>query len=371
MAILTNHIGGIEPHLFAASSAAQVPHERVFFSHDRDSGLQAIVAIHDTRRGPAYGGCRINGYSSVQEALNDALRLSEAMSLKNALAELPYGGGSAVIIEPQKDYDRTQLLYALGNMIEQLRGDFIGAPGLGSSSADMLTVSQRTRFVGASTLDDGRGGNPAPYTAYGLVVAMRAAARQVLCVNELAGLNIAVQGLGAVGSILVELLYEAGANLIVSDTRSSATEHVASTFGARVVTPDQIIRESCDILAPCAHGAVFDKTTIPQLRTRLICGAANNQLATAPDGQRLKDRGITYLPDFLVNAGGAIFSGLEYRGQGGESEVHNRIDGIDGRVRQLLKASKQSGVDTHLVAERWARQLIAGPRSPIEEAAHA
>jgi leucine dehydrogenase len=366
---LTSSIGGTDPHLFAASSAAQVPHEHVAFHHDRDSGLQAIVAIHDSRRGPAFGGCRITHYGSTQAALTDALRLSEGMSLKNALADLPFGGGKAVIIEPSSAYNRRALMRAFGSVVDTKNGRYITAPDVGTTEADMQIITQRTQYVGGLSAPGAQGGNPAPQTAYGVWVAMQAGVQRVLRLNSLTGLTVAIQGLGSVGFRLAELVHEAGAKLIVADIDATATRRAASELDAQVVAVDEILAMPCDVLAPCAMGAVLGKLSIPALRTQLVCGAANNQLVTAPDGQRLKDRGVTYLPDFLVNAGGIISAGLGYLGESSDDVIQRRIEQIEGRVHDLIRASDESGMDTHLLAERWARQRLREPRPAPREAA--
>ncbi len=345
-------------HPFANPEHPQSPHERVLFVSDEPSGMQCVIAIHDTARGPAYGGCRFTRYPDVQAALTDALRLSEGMSLKNALAGLPFGGGKAVLIQPDPMPDREAVLRAFGDAVESLAGRYITAEDVGTSVADMQTIRSRTAHVGGLPDDDGRDGDPSPYTAMGVHIAMRAGAAHVFGNESLAGRTVAIQGLGSVGYSLAEHLAREGARLVVADVDATRTERAARLLDAEVVGVGQIAAVDCDIFAPCALGAVLNERTIPALRARLICGAANNQLATSADGERLVGRGITYLPDFLVNAGGIIRVGLAHLGRGDEVTVQTAIDEIATRAQAVMTLADRSGQTPARLADAWARRRL-------------
>lgn len=345
-------------HPFANPEHPDAPHERVLFVSDPASRMQAVIAIHSTARGPAYGGCRFTRYPDAQHALTDALRLSEGMSLKNALAGLPFGGGKAVLIEPAADYDRTAVLHAFGDAVESLDGRYITAEDVGTRVADMQAIRTRTRHVGGLPEADGRDGNPSPYTARGVHVAMRAGAASVFGDADLGGRTVAIQGLGSVGYALARLLADDGARLVVADVDAERCRQAEREFGASVVGTGQIAAVACDVFAPCALGAVLDARSIPALRARMICGAANNQLATSADGERLVARGITYLPDYLVNAGGIIRVGLAHLGRGDEATVDAAIQEIGARVGSLLAMAARTGTPPARLADAWARRRL-------------
>jgi leucine dehydrogenase len=333
----------------------EAPHEQVLMHTDSASGLRTIVAVHSTARGPAFGGCRLWTYAHDQAAFTDALRLSQGMSLKNALAELPFGGGKAVILRPEKPFDRQALLSAFGQAVAALNGRYITAEDVGSTTDDMRLVRQQTPFVSGIPRDGAFGGDPSPKTAYGVFVAIEEGVRCRLK-RSLNGVTVAVQGLGAVGAALCAYLHNAGACLVVADVNLTRAQEVAARFGARVVDPDQILFEPADVLAPCALGAVFNATTVPRVQAGIVAGAANNQLATLEDGDRLHGRGVLYLPDFLVNAGGIISVAREYLGTGDEQAVMEEVARIRGRVAQLLERS--AGRSTARSAEAWAKEML-------------
>ena len=338
----------------------QAPHEKVLLVADAETGLKAILAVHSTARGPAFGGCRFWTYDNELAALNDALRLSQGMSLKNALADLPFGGGKAVIIKPAGHFDRPALFAAFGRAVQSLQGTYITAEDVGTTTADMRGMQSQTGFVSGIPRDGAFGGDPSPKTAWGVFVSIEAGVRLHLRRGSLDGVRVALQGLGAVGWHLAEFLHQAGAKLTVADVDAAKVERAVAQFGAQAVSVDEILSADVDVLAPCALGAALNSRSVPLIRARLIAGAANNQLATAADGDALQQRGICYLPDYLVNAGGIISVAREYRGEGEELAVMAEVSRIAERVAELLDRVKLAGTTPARVADAWARaKLVA------------
>jgi len=339
----------------------QAPHERVLLAADEQTGLKAIVAVHSTARGPAFGGCRFWTYDNELAALNDALRLSQGMSLKNALADLPFGGGKAVIIKPAEIKDRGALFAAFGRAVQSLQGAYITAEDVGTTTADMLGMQAHTQYVSGIPRAGAFGGDPSPKTAWGVFVSIREGVRLQLGRNSLDGVRVALQGLGAVGWHLAEFLHRAGARLVVADVDAAKVARAQEQFGATAVGIHDILFADVDVLAPCALGAVLNAHSVPQIRARLIAGAANNQLATVTDGDALQARGITYLPDYLVNAGGIVSVAREYRGEGEEQSVMVEVSRIAERVTELLERVKTAGQAPGRVADAWARAKLVKP----------
>ena len=338
----------------------QAPHEKVLLAADAETGLKAILAVHSTARGPAFGGCRFWTYDNELAALNDALRLSQGMSLKNALADLPFGGGKAVIIKPAGHFDRPALFAAFGRAVQSLQGAYITAEDVGTTTADMRGMQAQTAFVSGIPRDGAFGGDPSPKTAWGVFVSIEAGVRLQLRRGSLDGVRVALQGLGAVGWHLAEFLHQAGAKLTVADVDPAKVARAVVQFGAQAVSVDEILSADVDVLAPCALGAALNAHSVPMIRARLIAGAANNQLATAADGDALQQRGICYLPDYLVNAGGIISVAREYRGEGEEMAVMAEVSRIAERVAELLDRVKLAGTTPARVADAWAHaKLVA------------
>jgi leucine dehydrogenase len=335
-------------------------HEAVHFFHDAASGLEAIIAIHSTALGPGAGGCRYWRYDSRDAALTDALRLSRGMSYKNALADLPFGGGKAVILRGTAPADRNAVFAAFGRAVESLGGRYVTAEDVGTTVADMQTVARETRYVsGFASAHGVAGGDPSPKTAYGVFLGLREAWRHSVGNEDLAGVSVAVQGLGGVGHHLCGHLHERGARLAVADLEQPRVDRAVREFGASAVDPQHVLEADVDIVAPCALGAVLNSVSIARIRARVIAGGANNQLATAEDGLALKARGITYAPDYVVNAGGIISVASEYLGVGSEDEVRRRIERIPLTLRAILERAAQSGQSTAAVADRLACDRIA------------
>ncbi len=338
-----------------------VPGEVVPFE-DPTSGARGAIVLHSTILGPAAGGCRLTRYPSDADAVTDALRLAEGMTLKNALADLPFGGGKAVIRMPAGPFDRKKLFQAVGRAVEELGGRYITAEDVGTGVADMITVAGETRYVAGLPAASGEvGGDPSPWTALGVLAAMRVAVRHRLGAG-LSDVTVAVQGTGHVGAALCELLHEAGARLIVSEPRSEIASRIAVRFGAMVMGSAALLDAPADVFAPCALGGAINEASIARLRMPVVCGAANNQLTSPEMGARLADRGILYTPDFLVNAGGIINVAAEYLGWS-QVMVKQRIDAIGPRTAEVLNRADAQGV----LPERAARdlamlRLVAGAR---------
>ncbi len=278
-------------------------HERIVHAYDADSGLRAIVAIHDTALGPAFGGCRMWPYSDPAAALTDALRLSRGMTAKAAICELPWGGGKSVILGDPRTQKSEQLLLALGRVVDSLDGSYVIADDVGTTLEDLAVIRRETRHTAAATP-----GSRAPLavTAYGVLMAIEASARELFGRSDLAGLRVAVQGLGNVGMPLCQHLHERGAALIVADVDPARVESACERFGARPTSPEAIFDAEADLFAPCALGGILDDTNVARLRVRAVCGGANNQLAERRHDGVLAARGIAFVPDFLASAGGVI-----------------------------------------------------------------
>lgn len=340
------------------------PHEASDFQEDihvvsnADSEAIGVIAIHSTALGPAAGGCRFWHYDSQADLTADAIRLARGMSYKNAVAGLPLGGGKAVLQRPAGSFDRPALFRAFGNAVESLGGAYVTAEDVGTTVADMERVRERTRFVAGLHAEPGKsGGDPSPWTARGVFESMRAAARFALG-SDLEGLTVAVQGTGNVGAALCRMLRAAGARLVIADVDHRRVDALVAELGARAVGVEEIVAADADIFAPCALGGALNAGTIPALKARLVCGAANNQLATEADGETLMARGIVYAPDYVVNAGGIINVSAEYLGEAPDA-VERRIGEIAPRLTRILETAARDNTPPHSVADALARRIIA------------
>jgi len=328
---------------------------------DSASGLKGVIAIHTTALGPAAGGCRLWTYDGDEAMEIDAARLARGMSYKNALAGLPFGGGKAVLRRPSGAFDRQALFRAFGRAVAGLDGRYVTAEDVGTGVADMQAVRAVTGHVAGLEAAPGRaGGDPSPWTALGIFKSMQAAA-QLVFGSDLKGLRVAVQGAGNVGSGLCRLLSEAGAKLIVADIDAARARALADKYGARYAFADEILEAEADILAPCALGAVLNDRTISRLNARLVCGGANNQLATDADGVVLLERGIAFVPDYVANAGGIINVAAEYMGET-TAQVEQRIGRIGARVTAILGQAARERRPSHEVADEMAQRIIATAR---------
>ena len=334
-------------------------HEKVLMAEDAETGLKTIIAIHSTALGAAAGGCRLWAYDNGNAALSDALRLSRGMSYKNAMANLPMGGGKAVICGPVKPENRTALMQAFGRAVDSLNGQYITAEGVGVSVADMEIVRTQTRFVGGLAGGDGKsGGDPSPFTARGVRVGIEAAVKAQLGRSDLAGLKVAVQGLGHVGMYLCEELFGLGANLIVADIDPARVSEAQMRFGAMGVSTDDILTQAVDIVAPCALGGTISEYAARYVRASIVAGAANNQLATAEAGRILGERGVLYAPDYVINAGGIIMVQAELSGDNDTAAVTARVDAIGPRLDAIFARAKSENVITNEVADAMARDKL-------------
>ena len=338
-------------------------HEQVIYLHDKETGLKAFIAVHDTSLGPAAGGCRMWNYDNEVDALNDVLRLSRGMSHKNAVAGLKLGGGKAVIMGNSKTDKTEDLLRAFGRMIDGLGGKYISAEDVGISVEDMEIVAGETKYVAGLNIGDHASGDPSPFTATGVYVGLKAAVKHKLGKDSVEGLTVAVQGVGHVGYYLCKHLHEAGAKLLVSDINQDALDRVVREFDAEVVGLDEIIGADVDVFAPCALGAVVNDDTIDQIKATIIAGAANNQLARDDHGQALMDRGILYAPDYVINAGGIINIAAETRGEYDVDWVNAKVDGIADSLRVIFERSISEDLPTNKIADELAHEIIHKARN--------
>ena len=329
-------------------------HELVQWRRDPETELSAIIAIHDRSLGPAIGGCRIYPYASREAALTDVLRLSRGMTFKCAIGGIPYGGGKAVIIaDPARD-KTTALLHAMGRFVDDLGGKYITSFDSGTTLDDVRTIGEVTPHVGG--IAEGFG-NASQSTAEGVFTCMEASWRH-LTGRDLAGARVAIQGLGNVGRRLAAMLHKAGARLIIADVDPRACEGIE----AQITSPDMIHAADADIFAPNALGGVLNPATIPAIKARLVCGGANNQLASAGDAEALRERGILYCPDYLANAGGIIE--LHYqRGGGDHAALGRHLASLGDTVREVIAEAEATGATTAAVADAIALRRIEAARS--------
>ncbi len=338
-------------------------HESLHYFQDESSGLKAIIAVHSTALGPAAGGCRRWTYASDADALTDALRLSRGMTYKNAVASLNFGGGKAVILASKHAPKSPLLFAAFGRAVDTLGGRYITAEDVGCTVDDMRHVREQTEFVsGLPQNGMSAGGDPSPWTALGCFQGIQAAVKSRLDADSLKDIRVAVQGVGHVGLHLCRLLHEAGAILTVADVNEDNLALVRAEMRVTEVAPSELLYTDVDVLAPCALGNVLTSTTIPKIRAKVIAGAANNQLATAKDGERLAARDILYAPDYVINAGGIISVAGEYYGSSSEDEVRADVCRIRERLQTIFDESRSSGRPTNDLADELARNLVAARR---------
>jgi leucine dehydrogenase len=332
--------------------------------HDDAQNVIGMIAIHSTALGPAAGGCRLWHYENEQALIQDAVRLARGMSYKNAMAGLPFGGGKAVLQRPTGVFDRKAQFKALASAVERLEGQYVTAEDVGTTVADMQLLRKDTRYVAGLETPEGKaGGDPSPWTALGVFESMCAAVQQSLG-SDMKGLTVAVQGSGNVGGRLCRMLHDAGAKLLISDVDQDRCSRLADELNATVVAPDKIVTSEADILAPCALGGVLNEESIPQIKARLVCGGANNQLRNEADGDALRDRGIIYAPDYVVNSGGIINVVAEYMDETTE-QVRTRVHQIAGRLLTVLAKANQDRLPTNVVADRIAESIIREARRNV------
>jgi len=333
-------------------------HEQIVFCNDKDTGLKAIIGVHNTVMGPALGGTRMWQYANEWEALNDVLRLSRGMTYKAAITGLNLGGGKAVIIGDSKTQKTPELMLRFGEFVNSLGGKYITAEDVGMETSDMDLVRTVTPFVTGISEEIGGAGNPSPITAYGVFMGMKAAAKHAFGNSDLENKVIYVQGIGSVGESLVEHISNEGAKVYISDINLDRLEEVRDKYSATIYEGDNIYAEEMDIYAPCALGATINDITLPQLKAKVIAGAANNQLADEnKHGMLLKERGIIYAPDFLINAGGIINVYAELENYD-KKEILRKTENIFNTTIKILEKADQNGVTTHHAAFDIASERI-------------
>jgi len=335
-------------------------YEKVMTCEDADSGLKAVIAVHNTTLGPALGGLRMWPYRSWDDAIFDVLRLSKGMTYKSAVADTGLGGGKSVIMGNPKT-DKTEALFrAMGRFVDSFDGKYITAEDVGTAVEDMVIVREETKYVTGLPRSMGSSGDPSPWTALGVFLGIKAGLEEVFGDADFANRTVAVQGCGHVGSYVIDHLHEAGAKLFVADIAQEKAQAVAERTGATVVDPAEVLFHECDVLAPCALGAVVNDESLPKLNTKIIAGAANNILLREEHGQRLREANILYAPDYVINGGGIINVSIEVEGEYDEDKSRVKVENIYHALKRIFQISKEQDISTneasnHLAEERLAR----------------
>lgn len=333
-------------------------HEQIVFCHDKDTGLKAIIGIHNTVLGPALGGTRMWNYANEWEALNDVLRLSRGMTYKSAISGLNLGGGKAVIIGDAKADKTPEMMIKFGQFIHSLSGKYITAEDVGTTTPDMDLIRDVTPYVTGISESKGGSGNPSPVTAYGVYMGMKAAAKHRFGSDSLNGKRVLVQGTGHVGETLIDYLTKEGALVQIADINHARMEEVAAKYGAKIYMGDDVYSADVDIYAPCALGATVNDETIGRLKAKIIAGAANNQLANEQvHGRILQEKGILYAPDFLINAGGIINVYAEIVGYD-KAEALRRTENIYNTTLEIFSFAEANGITTQQAAMSIAQKRI-------------
>ena len=333
-------------------------HEQVIFCNDPTVGLKAIIALHSTALGPAAGGCRMHPYASEEEALADVLRLSKGMTYKSAVAGLPLGGGKCVIIADPRDPNKPEMLRAFAANVQSLAGRYWTAIDIGVGPEDADILAERCAYIFARASQYEPGFNPSEFTALGGFMGIKAVAEAVFGQSDLKGLRVAVQGLGATGYALSRHLHGAGADLVVADLRSDAMDRVVGEFDATAADPDQIHAADVDVFAPCALGAGLNDQTIPEIRAKAICGLANNQLAEDRHGEMLRQAGIAYAPDYVVNAGGMMGASTVIFTEPSREASIRQIEGLQKTIKEILVRAETEGRPSSEIADAMALERI-------------
>ncbi|MBU1564160.1 MAG: amino acid dehydrogenase [Proteobacteria bacterium] len=327
-------------------------YEEVVRCDNPEVGFTAWIAIHNTHRGPALGGCRVWRYESEDAALIDVLRLGKGMTYKNALARLPLGGGKSVVHCDLKTVNRTALFTEIGNFVETLEGRYITAEDVNSTLADMVVVQRRTRHVATV----GASGNPSPFTAYGVYCAIKTSVKHKLKRERLDGLTVAIQGIGETGGRLAEMLKKDNCRIIAADINTEHAHSLREKIDFHLVAPDDIYGVACDIFAPCALGSTLNSRTIPQLLCQIVAGSANNQLQNNEDGAKLFRRGILYAPDYVANAGGVINISCEIDQTYDPKKATQLTAAIEQTLMEIYRQSAQQKLPTNVVADSLAEE---------------
>jgi len=334
-------------------------HEQVIFNYDKETGMRAIIAIHDTTLGHACGGTRMVNYGSMEDALKDAMRLSRAMTYKCAAADEDKGGGKGVIWGDPNNDKNEAFLRAYGRFIEILKGRFVtGAADLNLNEADGSIMGKESRHILARPKEEGSSGNTGAITAYGVYVGLKACAKFIWGSEDLRGKKIAVQGLGAVGEPLIGYLKEGGLEIIATDINEKTLQDLQKRYGYKAVTLEKVYEVDCDIFSPCAIGGVLNDRTIPKLKCKVVAGCANNQLEQeGRHGRMLHERGILYAPDYVINAGGVIQAIDEEKGYRPE-RVKTKTERIYDRLLHIFETAQKENILTIEAANRYAEMRI-------------
>jgi leucine dehydrogenase len=328
---------------------------------DEASGLDSIIAVHDATLGPGCGGCRIYPYASFEAGLEDVKNLSRGMTYKNALGGIPFGGGKAVIFADPKKDKTPEMLKAFARAVDSLGGLYYTAEDSGVTEADLALIRSVTPYA-AGMETKGIGGNPSPFTARGVWRGMQAAAKHKFGAGSLKGLTVSILGVGAVGMELARLVHEEGGRLVVADVNADAVKEAVERFGAETATPDDAFGVDVDIFSPCALGGAINAQTIARLKAKIVAGAANNQLKTPDMDQALKDKGVLYCPDYVINGAGVISVGLEITGKWTTAEMNRRIDNIGALLTDIFNRAEAEDMPTGAVADKMALEVIARGR---------
>jgi leucine dehydrogenase len=334
-------------------------HEQVVFCYDESTKLKAIISIHNTVLGPALGGTRMWQYVSESEAFDDVLRLARGMTFKAAISGLDLGGGKAVIIGDAQCMKTEKLLRRFGRFVEDLNGKYVTAEDVNMSPADMEQIAKETRYVTGLSEKIGGGGDPSPVTAYGVYMGMKASCKKVFGNDALEGKRVVVQGVGHVGMFLLEHLKKENARIFVSDISEEKTAEAAAVFGAEVIEVENVYDLDVDIYSPNALGATINDDTINRIQCKIVAGGANNQLQDEnKHGEALRNKGIVYAPDFLINAGGLINVGIDYLGGWSKDRVKRKVEDIYNTTLDILAISESEGLNTQEVALKMAAKRI-------------
>jgi leucine dehydrogenase len=333
-------------------------YQRLLHCQDSSTGLEALISIHSTQRGPAAGGCRLWAYPDLNAAIHDVERLSRGMTYKNAAADLPLGGGKSVILAHPEHPKSPALMRAFGRFVNTLEGQYYTAEDVGISPADMAHAAELSPYVAGLANGPFASGDPSPVTARGVFLCLKTAARHRFGSDDLTGKRIALQGLGHVGFALAEMLHAAGAHLTVCDLNSATLAQARSQLNAEISEPDQIFDTKCDIFAPCALGGALTPGTIARLNADLITGAAQNQLTTPDCGALLQARGITYAPDYVVNGGGIINVAMEILQITDPTWAERRILGLADTLDTILTKAATAGIPPHIAADQMVESRL-------------
>jgi leucine dehydrogenase len=336
-------------------------HEEVSFFQDAKTGLVAIIGVHSTVLGPSLGGCRVRDYATLEDALYDVLRLSEAMTFKNSLCGINFGGGKSVIVKDATFQEgRKEFFASFGKCVESIGGRYITAEDMGTSVEDMNSIMLSTKYVAGRDPKIGGAGDPSPYTAKGCFLGIQACLEEVFGEAKFSDRHITIQGIGNVGWNLTKLLREVGVKITVADTDAARLTKAKEEFGVEVVAPDKIHTIKCDIFAPCAVGGIINRESVPQLQCRIIAGGANNQLRDREVELLLKERDILYAPDFAINSGGVILVADDFEPGGfTPSRVNERVSKIGETVRRVIREARTTGKLAGDIAVRLAKERIA------------